>query len=69
VRARAVYDVSGMTCGHCVAAVTKELRRLPGVESADVSLDDASAVVLGTADDAAVVAAVAEAGYVAVLRS
>jgi len=32
------FAVSGMTCGHCVAAVTKELGGLAGVESVDVDL-------------------------------
>jgi copper chaperone CopZ len=33
----ASYAVAGMTCGHCVAAVTEELTRLEGVQ--DVSVD------------------------------
>jgi copper chaperone CopZ len=68
VSAVVVYDVSGMTCGHCVAAVTKELRTLPGVTEVEVRLDDASATVVGAVDDADVVAAIAEAGYEAVRR-
>lgn len=32
------YTVSGMTCGHCVNAVTDELTRLPGVRSVQVDL-------------------------------
>ncbi len=31
------YTVSGMTCGHCVGAVTEELSKLPGVT--DVAVD------------------------------
>ncbi|MBJ7339248.1 heavy-metal-associated domain-containing protein [Mycolicibacterium sp.] len=31
------FAVTGMTCGHCVAAVTDELAALPGV--VDVSVD------------------------------
>jgi copper chaperone CopZ len=31
------YGVTGMTCGHCVTAVTEELTRLSGVR--DVSVD------------------------------
>jgi copper chaperone len=30
--------ITGMTCGHCVAAVTKALRSTDGVSSADVDL-------------------------------
>lgn len=32
------YTVSGMTCGHCVTAVTEELSGLDGVEQVDVDL-------------------------------
>jgi len=52
-----------MTCGHCVAAVTKALEGLPGVEKADVSLEKAQAIVSGDADTQAMVDAVKEEGY------
>ncbi|SKB07281.1 heavy-metal-associated domain-containing protein [Aeromicrobium choanae] len=59
------YTVNGMTCGHCAAAVTEEISTLPGVE--DVAVDVASGAVSVTStaplDDAAVAAAVDEAGY------
>lgn len=59
------YTVTGMTCGHCVQAVTGELSTLPGV--ADVQVDLASGAVIVTSDaplaDDAVRAAVDEAGY------
>jgi len=32
------YQVTGMTCGHCVGAVTQELSGLDGVTSVDVDL-------------------------------
>jgi copper chaperone len=35
----ATYGITGMTCGHCVSAVTEELRRLDGVTGIDVDLD------------------------------
>ena len=59
------YTVVGMTCAHCVQAVTGEISALPGV--ADVRVDLASGAVTVTseaplaADD--VRAAVDEAGY------
>lgn len=55
--------VTGMTCGHCVAAVTKALENIPGVDKADVSLEKGEAVVAGDADSQAMVAAVKEEGY------
>jgi copper chaperone len=32
-------QVKGMTCSHCVAAITKALQSLPGVSNVDVDLD------------------------------
>lgn len=32
------YPVTGLTCGHCVSAVTEEISAIPGVSQADVSL-------------------------------
>ncbi|MCG6951140.1 MAG: CopZ family metallochaperone [Burkholderiales bacterium] len=61
--------VSGMTCNHCVMAVTKALGSVPGVEAADVSLEKAQAVVKGSADAQALIAAVKEEGYEATLQS
>ncbi len=54
--------IEGMMCQHCVAHVTKALNALPGVE-AKVDLDSKTATVTGPADDAALKAAVEEAGY------
>lgn len=62
----ATYTVTGMTCGHCVSAVTEEISALDGVESVDVELTSGS-VTVTSADDLSlddVRAAVDEAGYV-----
>ena len=60
------YTVTGMTCGHCVQAVTDELLRLPGVH--DVTVDLPSGAVTVESDGMLpldeVRAAVDEAGYV-----
>ncbi|MBX9630168.1 MAG: heavy-metal-associated domain-containing protein [Burkholderiales bacterium] len=42
---RITLKVGGMTCGGCVASVTRVVRALPGVATADVSLADGSATV------------------------
>lgn len=60
--------VQGMTCGHCAASVTEELQAIPGVTAVAVDLHpgEPSPVTIESAaelDDAAVAAAVAEAGY------
>lgn len=55
--------ISGMSCGHCVAAVTKSLKGVPGVESVEVTLDPGTAQVIGTASLEDLVHAVEEEGY------
>jgi len=59
------FTVSGMTCEHCVRAVTGELSALDGVTSVDVDLASGSVTVESTTalDPADVAAAVDEAGY------
>ena len=59
------YTVVGMTCGHCVAAVTEEVSSVPGVTGVDVDLASGGLTVTSDApvDEAAVRAAVEEAGY------
>jgi len=58
------YIVQGMTCAHCKASVTEEVSEVPGVASVDVDLPSGRVTVTGeSVDDAAVRAAVDEAGY------
>jgi copper ion binding protein len=61
----ATYTVSGMTCDHCVRAVTAEVGDIPGVTHVDVDLASGAVTVASEAPvaEAAVAAAVAEAGY------
>lgn len=61
----AEYTVTGMSCGHCVAAVTEEVGGLTGVTAVDVDLESGRVTVTSDApiDAAEVAAAVAEAGY------
>ena len=55
--------VPGMTCGHCVAAVT-EVAKVSGVADVAIDLDTKLVVVTGTAlDEASIRAAITEAGY------
>ncbi|MGW0762209.1 heavy-metal-associated domain-containing protein [Streptomyces sp. NPDC002814] len=60
-----VYDVKGMTCDHCVQAVSSELSGLPGVEDVQVDLPSGQVTVTSERqlDPGAVAAAVDEAGY------
>jgi copper chaperone len=58
------YSVPGMHCGHCKAAVGRELEAVAGVERVEVDLETKLVTVRGEAlDDAALVAAIDEAGY------
>jgi copper chaperone len=61
----ATYTVVGMTCGHCVTAVTEEVSQLPGVTGVDVDLAGGGLTVTSDApvEETAVRAAVEEAGY------
>lgn len=58
------YHVTGMTCGHCADAVTREVSAVDGVRSVDVTVDTGAVVVHGEdVDDEAVREAIDEAGY------
>lgn len=56
-------DITGMNCPHCVKSVKDALEAVPGVEQAEVSLEDNQAVVHGVADTAILVDVVKTAGY------
>jgi copper ion binding protein len=55
--------VTGMTCGHCVAAVSRAVKAIPGVENVSVDLASGQVVVDGPADKAAIEQAIVEEGY------
>jgi copper chaperone CopZ len=61
----AVYGVDGMTCGHCVQAITSEVGSLAGVTEVSVELSSGEVTVTSREplDPAAVHAAIDEAGY------
>lgn len=59
------YIVPGVSCQHCVAAVTSEVGKLVGVKNVDVNLDS-KLVTVEFGDSVApesIVAAIKEAGY------
>ena len=59
------YRVTGMTCDHCVRAVTTELVLMPGVRSVDVDLAEGAVTMTsdGPLDQEEVREAIDEAGY------
>ncbi|MFH9068089.1 heavy-metal-associated domain-containing protein [Streptomyces alboflavus] len=60
-----VFDVKGMTCGHCEGAVSSEISELAGVSSVQAVAATGKVTVVSAAalDEEAVRAAVDEAGY------
>ena len=62
------YTVTGMHCAACSASVEKAVKKVPGVTSCAVSLLTNSMGVEGTAEPAAVIKAVEDAGYGASVR-
>jgi copper chaperone len=63
--ATSTYAVTGMTCEHCVRAVTEEVRRIEGVADVMVDLSTGALTISSSqpVEEAAVAEAVEEAGY------
>ena len=61
----AVIKIKGMTCGHCVAAVTKALEGMDGIADVSVDLEKGQAEFreAGPVDMSKVAESIAEAGY------
>lgn len=57
-----ILQVPGISCQHCVDAITREVIAVDGVTSVDVDLDAKIVAVVG-GDAAAVAGAIDEAGY------
>jgi copper ion binding protein len=60
-----MWTVTGMTCGHCVKAVTEEVSAIDGVDAVEVDLDSGRVTVTAAVDPTReqMAAAVDEAGY------
>jgi copper chaperone len=62
--AEITYTVPAMHCGHCTAAVEREISQLDGVTAVVANLETKQVVVRGEhLDDGAIRAAIDEAGY------
>lgn len=62
--AEQIFQVAGMTCDHCVAAVTDEISQVAGVTAVAVDLESGRVTVTGDGfTDDQIGAAVDEAGY------
>ncbi|MEU4408045.1 heavy-metal-associated domain-containing protein [Streptosporangium sp. NPDC023963] len=65
-----VYQVSGMTCGHCVSSVSGEIGKVGGVSDVQVDLATGAVTVSGAGfSDEEIRAAVDRAGYALVTPS
>jgi copper chaperone len=58
-----LFQVSGMSCGHCVRAVTDEIRRLDPSAQVEVDLEGGSVQVDSERERADIARAIREAGY------
>ena len=60
-----IISVSGMTCGHCVSAVTMELSLIPSVTEVEVDLAAGQVTITSdaTLDSTHLATAIDEAGY------
>lgn len=56
-------EVQGMSCAHCVAAITSAVQPLLGVSGVEVDLTGGVVTVAGAPDVEAVTAAIENAGY------
>lgn len=63
-----VFTVEGMTCGHCVDAVTREVSALAGASDVAVHLATKTLTLNGDVTEAEIAAAVEEAGYTLVTQ-
>lgn len=57
--------VPDISCDHCKAAIEGEVSQVAGVDRVEVSVDDKTVTVDGSAPESAIRAAVEAAGYVA----
>lgn len=56
-------QIDGMSCGHCVARVTKTLAKVNGISVEQVDIGSARVAVVEPAGQAAAIAALLDAGY------
>lgn len=58
-----VFEVGGMSCGHCASAITLAVSTLTGVAGVEVDVAGGTVRVDGVPDSAEVIAAIEDAGY------
>ena len=63
------FNVPEMSCGHCVAAIEKSIKTIDPGSSVNCDLDKRTVSVAGASPDAALIAAIKDAGYEATTAS
>ena len=63
------FDVKGMTCGHCVRAVTNAVQEIDAQARVEVDLATATVLIESTSPASSIERAIEEAGYEAKLRA
>jgi len=61
------FKVNGMKCAGCVTNVENAIKKLPGIETVEVDLESAMAVVKSAASAESIGAAIDAAGFNAIL--
>lgn len=59
----ATFDVKGMTCSHCVKAVTRAVQEIDAQARVEIDLSSGSVQVESSAPIAAIAQAITDAGY------
>lgn len=63
------FDIPDMSCGHCVATVTKAIKAADPEATADIDLGNRKAKVTSKADPTSIGAAIEDAGYPSTFRT
>ncbi|WP_448679234.1 heavy-metal-associated domain-containing protein [Pseudomonas nicosulfuronedens] len=58
-----IFNVKGMSCGHCVRAITQAVQALDAAADVQVDLGAGEVRVASQLDDSAILAAIREEGY------
>ena len=58
-----LFNVSGMTCGHCAQAISKAIRAVDPRASVEVNVENGSVAVDSSASPERIAAAIPEEGY------
>jgi copper chaperone CopZ len=63
VMAEVTLHIEGMSCGHCLNAVSRALNGVPGIQVKTVQIGRAEVTIPGTTDPEQVAKVVSDAGY------